>query len=433
MNATTPPPSVNEEFRQHWRLVVATSVAFAFTSIMTSASGLFMQPLADEFGWSRALLSSGNLISAMLIFFLSPLFGWFIDRIGTRRLALPGLALMALAIAGLGGLTGAVWMWFAIWTVYAVASLATKSTVWTAAVASTFTTGRGLAMGLTLSGSALAQTFTPPLTEWLIATYGWRWAFAGLGLGWGGVALVLCVLFLRDGYEGSRREREGESQPAGPLLDQPGLSPKEALRSRELWFIAISTFLMMVITIALVVHQFPILTASGMTRAQAAGFAGLAGAAGILGKLVTGWLLDRYAARWVGGITLGLTAITFVLLLVPGHGPAMVAAAFIVNGYAAGTKLQIAGYLTSVYGGMRHFGLIYGTMASFIALGSGAGPWIAGRVFDLNGTYDPFLWFGLVGTLVSSGLLFLLGPYPAWHQSRLGSAGPVEPRTTSSA
>lgn len=418
--------ALRAEFRRHWTLVLAASIAFAFTSIMTSASGIFMEPLEKEFGWGRALLSSGTTIAAAVTFLFSPLFGWFIDRIGVRRLALPGLAMMAVVIASLGLLDGTTWMWFTLWSLYAVASLATKSTVWTASVASTFDAGRGLALGLTLSGSALAQTFTPPLTNWLIAEHGWRWAFVGLGLGWGGAALILCFFFLFDGYDRSRLKKDDGD--GAPLLDQPGLTPQEALRSRELWFIAGSTFLMMVITIALVVHQFPMLTGSGMTRSAAAGAAGLAGAAGIVGKLVTGWLLDRYPARWVGGITLGLTAITFVLLLLPGAGPMTVAIAFIVNGYAAGTKLQIAGYLTSIYGGMRNFGVIYGTMASLIAAGSGLGPVIAGQVFDVSGSYDAFLWFGLVGTVASSSLLFMLGPYPDWS-----GAGPAESRAPSSA
>jgi len=307
-------------------------------------------------------------------------------------------------------------MWFALWSLYAVASLATKSTVWTASVASTFDAGRGLALGLTLSGSALAQTFTPPLTNWLIAEHGWRWAFVGLGLGWGGAALILCFFFLFDGYDRSRLKKD-DAAAGAPLLDKPGLTPQQALRSRELWFIAASTFLMMVITIALVVHQFPILTGTGMTRGAAAGAAGLAGAAGIVGKLVTGWLLDRYPARWVGGITLGLTAITFVLLLLPGAGPMTVAIAFIVNGYAAGTKLQIAGYLTASYGGMKSFGVIYGVMAACMAAAAGLGPLLAGAVYDLTGSYGLFLLAGAIGCAFGGAMIISLPAYPRWART----------------
>ena len=407
------------EWRQYWPLVIAASLAFSFTSVMTAAAGLFMEPLGEEFGWSRTLLSSGMSISAVSTFFLSPFGGLLIDRIGTRRLALPGLALMALTIASLSLLNGSVTMWFAIWTVYALAALATKSTVWTAAVASAFDAGRGLAMGLVLSGSALAQGITPPLTNWLIDAYGWRMAFVWLGLGWGSLALLLCLFWLYDGYDASRKARAANPDAAkgkSLMSDAPGLSVEEAWRSPALWRIAISTFVIMVVTIALVVHQIPILQSIGVERTTAAFYAGIAGLTGVAGKLVTGWLLDRYAARWVGGLTLAATSLTFILLLLPDRSTTIIFLAMLINGYAAGTKLQIAGYLTSAYSGMKNFGLIFGTMASLIAAGSGLGPLMAGFLFDLYGNYEIYLWIGVIGTLISAWLIFGLSDYPDWRK-----------------
>lgn len=406
-----------EEWRRHWPLVLAAAFAFSFTSVMTASTGLFIDPWTKEFGWSRTLLSSGMSITSVTTFLFSPLFGVLIDRMGTRRMALPGLVLLAATMASLALLDGSVWMWFAIWTVYAVAALATKSTVWTAGVASAFEGGRGLALGLTLSGSAFAQAITPPLANWLINEFGWRMALVCLGLGWGGLAIVLCFFLLFDGYDASRRaraENPGATEAKALLHDAPGLSIAEAWRSVALWRIAISTFLIMVVTIALVVHQIPILVEIGVDRTSAAYYAGMAGLAGVAGKLVTGWLLDRYAARWVGGLTLAATALTFVLLLVPDRSMPIIFTAMFINGYAAGTKLQIAGYLTSAYGGMKNFGAIFGTMASLIAAGSGLGPLMAGFIYDSFGNYDPYLWIGIVGTLLSAVLIFGLPGYPEW-------------------
>ena len=415
-----------QEWRRHWPLVLAASVAFSFTSVMTASTGLVIGPWEKEFGWSRTLLSSGMSITSVTTFFLSPFFGVLIDRIGTRRMALPGLVLLAATIASLSLLNGSVVMWFAIWTVYAIAALATKSTVWTAGVASAFDAGRGLALGLTLSGSALAQAITPPLTNVLIDAYGWRTAFVYLAVGWGGLAIVLCFFLLFDGYDASRRERAANPDAAtgkGLLADAPGLTIREAWRSVALWRIAISTFVIMVVTIALVVHQIPILEHIGVSRSTAAAYAGAAGLAGVAGKLVTGWLLDRYPARWVGGLTLAATALTFILLLLPNPTMAVIIAAMLINGYAAGTKLQIAGYLTSAYGGMRHFGAIFGTMASLIALGSGMGPLMAGKIYDSFGNYVPYLWIGVIGTFISAFLIFGLPDYPDWVSRPNAKAG----------
>lgn len=409
-----------QEFRRHWQMVVAAAIGFSFTSVITSATGLFITPISQEFGWGRALTASGVSITAFLTFLFSPLFGVFIDKWGVRRMAIPGLAILALVITSLSLLTGAVWQWFAIWTIYAIGALMTKSTVWTASANSTFTAGRGLALGLVLSGSAIAQAFTPLLAEYLIRMHGWRMAFVLLAASWGTVAILLCLFWLRDGYEISRKTREAtppEQIADAPLLDVPGLSVAQALRDPALWRIAVSTFLIMTVTIGLVVHQVPILTEAGVSRSTAALYALPAGLAGIAGKLITGFLLDRYPARWVGGLTIGVTAVTFALLLLPQVPTWAIVTALMINGYAGGTKLQLVGYLTAAYSGMRKFGAIFGLMASLIAGGSGLGPVLGGWVYDTWHTYAPALWAGCGLTLLSAILLLGLGAYPDWGKA----------------
>ena len=410
-------PAARDEFSRHWTLIVASAIGFSFTALITASTGLFMGPLSAEFGWSRTLVSSGVSIISVLTFLFSPLFGVLIDRIGTRRMVLPGLVLMTLTIASLSLLTGNRVQWFAVWLVYSIAGLATKSTTWTAAINSTFEHGRGLALGLTLSGSMIAQVIVPPLGEFLISTQGWRAAYVWLGLGWGAVAIAVCFVWFRDGYYHGQQQRKADAaagKPAAPLLDVPGLSVREAWRDPALIRISLSTFLIMIVTIGVMVHQIPILIDLGTSRAAAALYASIGGIGGIAGKIVTGWLLDRYPARWVGGLTILAGAVTFVLLLIAGQSAGLVIAAMAINGYTAGAKLGIVGFLTAAYAGMRNFGTIFGIMASLIAGGSGLGPLVAGAIFDLTGDYIPFLWFGLVGTVASAVLLFGLGPYPEW-------------------
>lgn len=401
----------------HWPMVIAATIGFSFTSVISSSTGLFIGPISKEFGWSITLASSGMSITSILVFLLSPLFGILIDKWGVRRMAIPGLILMAIVIASLSQLSGSVVQWFTIWTIYAVAALMTKSTVWTASANSTFTAGRGLALGLVLSGAALAQAFVPLATEFLIRTYGWRMAFFWLSLIWGSVAIVLCFLWLRDGYEISREKKakavEGTSST---LLDAPGLTVKEAIRNRSIQCIAIASFFVMMVTIGLNVHQFRILLQAGLTGQQAALYALPAGLAGVAGKLITGWLIDRYPARWVGGLTILGSGLTFLILLIPGVPIWAIMIAMMINGYGSGTKLQLVGYLTAAYGGMRKFGTIYGILASLIAAGTGLGPVLGGLVFDTWGSYTVGLWAGLGITMFASLLLFSLPGYPKWSE-----------------
>ena len=419
--------SARDEWRRNWTLVLAATIGFSFHSVMAVATGVFMDPLGQEFGWNRAQQSSGVSIASGVAMVLSPFFGALIDRWGTRRLAIPGLALTSISVASFALTNGSMTQWFALWTIYALVALAVKSTVWTAAVASVFSASRGLAIGVTLGGTALAQIIIPPLANWLIADFGWRGAFFWLGIGWGSIALVLSVLFLYDAHDQRRQLREAGADPgaAAPVLS--GLSISEAWRDAALWRIAISTFVIMVVTFALVVHQFPLLVEAGISRENAAFLASLTGVAGVAGKLVTGWLLDRYRANLVGGLTLSSAAIAFALLLEPLRTPTLIVVAMVIIGYASGTKLQICGYLTTRYGGMRNFGKIFGTMASIIALGTGLGPVLGGFVYDLYGSYAPFLVVGMAGSLLSGLLIFGLGRYPEWEQDARAAA-PAEAR-----
>ncbi len=402
-----------QEWKAHWPVVVAACVGFSFMSFMTPALGVFMEPLSGEFGWSRTELSAGLALCAVMALLASPFFGMLIDRFGTRRVALPGIVLTALAICAFSLASGSFLQWMGLWSVWGLACLLIQATLWSAAIASLFETGRGLALGVTLSGTALAQVIVPPLAEGLIQAQGWRMSYVLLGAGWGGIALALSAFFLFDAKD-QRRRVAGRAQTSAPQVPLPGLTLAQAWRDTQLWRVAISTFLTLTITIAVSVHQFPILVEAGTERATAAWLASMAGAAGVVGKLVTGWLIDRFHARWVGGLTLASTAIAYPLLLESFRAPGLIVVAIVISGYAAGTKIQLCGYLTARYAGMRNYGAIFGFMSSMIALASGVGPMLAGLSHDVSGSYAYLLLAGTVMSLASGALVFSLGRYPVW-------------------
>lgn len=400
------------EWRQGWKLVVAAMMGFSFFSVMTPAVSLFMQPLTGEFGWTRTQASMGVTISGAVVALLSPFFGVLIDRWGPRRIAVPGLVVAGLSIAAFSLANGSIFQWVILWILYGLASLSVKATVWTAAVAGAFDKARGFAIGLTMAGAGTAQIIAPLLLNTVIETQGWRAAYLWLGLGWGGIAFSFSVFWLVE-------QKPRGARKAGAVYDSmftslPGLSISQAWRDVSLWKIAVSTFVIMTVTVAVLVHQFPILTEAGVTRSHAAQLAALAGGAGIVGKLVTGWLMDRWHARWVSGITILFSSLTFVLLLNADGATDRIMWAMIINGYAAGAKLQVCGYLTTRYGGLRNFGVIFGFMASILALASGIGPIIGGLSYDIYGSYAPLLSGGLASSLIGGLLLLSLGKYPIW-------------------
>lgn len=417
-----PPATAKAEFRRYWPMLFAAAIGFSFHSVNTAFAGLYIGPIGDEFGWNRTQITAGLTTSSIISTILSPFFGVLIDRWGTRRLALPGLVLKGGIYALFALMSASMIHWLAMWVIYAVVSCLVKSTVWTTAVAGVFDSGRGLALGIVMSGTALAQIIVPPLGHLLIEQFGWRAAFAWMGLGWGGLALVLCIFFLYDAHDHAKA-RAAATGAKAVRVDLPGLTIPQAWREPALWRLAVSTFLMMVVTIALVVHQIPILIEAGVSRGQAALLASLGGAAGIAGKLVTGWLMDRMNANLIGALTIGGASIGFALLLEPIRTPALIVLAIVINGYASGTKLQVCSYLTARYAGMRNFGTIFSMMAALIALGSGLGPVLGGIAYDLRGDYTLLLLAGIVASIISALMIARLGPRPDWSAQDRTAAG----------
>ncbi len=394
-------------------MVLASLVGLSYSTMAIYAIGLFIDPLARQFGWTHTQVTAGFSTAPLLMIPLAPLVGAMIDRWGSRRLAIPGTVLSCCAFACFSLANGSVTQWIFLWVVYAILNASVNTTVWTTAVSGLFTRSRGMALAATLSGAALAQTIAPLLAQRLIDGYGWRMAFRWMGLGWGAAVLLLIVPFFFDAHDHRRRARAGStSASASTNVIATGLTLRAALRTRAIVQIALALFIAATLGVGLTVHKVPILTAAGMSRSTAATIAASAGIAGISGKLLTGWLLDRWQTGWIPGVSVSLPALACLSLLGPIRSVPSIVLAMLILGYSSGAYLQVCTYLTSRHGGLRHFGKIFGVMAALMSLGSGLGPQIVGAVFDHTGSYTGVLVAGIPLALLAGSLVGTLGPYP---------------------
>lgn len=380
-------PSAVNEWRNFWFVPITAALGYATSVMYVYSFGPFIEPIQSEFGWSRAQISFGITIAAFLSAIFCIPMGMLVDRVGPRRVGLLGVVLMCSAVALLSTATGSDANWVLLWCLLAFATLWVQATVWTSAVTSRFAYSRGLALAITLSGASVAATIFPIIATWLIELYGWRGAYIGMSGIW--AALALPSLFF--GFRGAQDQRKVSGQVKKATADLPGLTIAEGLRTPALYKLVMAGGFFAFTAIGIVVHFVPILTDSGASPLQAAGVASLIGIFSIIGRLGTGFLLDRFSAHIVGAVAFIIPIFACGLLLYDGSQPAFQMLAAAIFGLTLGSEVDVIAYLAAKYFGLKNFGALYGAAVMALSMGTAFGPLGAGAVFDHYGSYAPFL------------------------------------------
>ncbi|MBB6253101.1 MFS transporter [Nitrospirillum iridis] len=397
-----------EEFRKGWRLVLAaaTGVGLGITGLTFYTLGIFIGPLSQEFGWSRTAISSATLLTTATTMLLGPVVGRLVDRFGGRRVGMLSLFLLAVGLVGLSRIGPSLASFYLAFGVAMVLGAGTLPIVWTRAVNASFDRSRGLALGLTLTGTGVCGILAPPFTQWLIATQGWRVAYLGQAALVAGLGLAVVGLFFRDAAGTARAGRAQLS--SGPA----GLHLAEARRTRQFWGLGIGLLFASFAVASLIVHLVPMLSGAGIERSTAVWYASVLGIAIIIGRLGVGGLVDRLHPPAVAATVMAAAALGCVLLALPGAGTLLVLPAVLLIGFAAGAEVDLVAFMVSRYFGLRSYGEIYGWQLGFFALGAGLGPMGIGRLYDLTGGYGPGLGACAAGFVVGAVALGTLGPVP---------------------
>jgi cyanate permease len=175
------------------------------------------------------------------------------------------------------------------------------------------------------------------------------------------------------------------------------------------------------------VHLTAVLTDRGITVQTAALGSSLMGAAVLLGRVGTGYFLDRFFAPYLAAVFFGGVAVGISLLWTGAATPVAFVGAFFV-GLGMGAEVDIIANLISRYFGLRSFGEIYGSAFGAFLLAGALGPLLMGLGFDLTGSYKAPLAALFTSTLVANVLMTRLGPYQ-YEECRRTSTSRCSPRT----
>jgi MFS family permease len=366
----------------------------------------FIVPISEDFGWSRTLTTMGLTLILLMQAASSIPIGYLVDRIGSRKLALVGMISSPLGFALLGTATGSESNWLLLWLIMGMVTMPVQSTIWTAAISNAFKASRGMALGVSMCGTSLAAALFPWLGAILIQNFGWQKAMLYESLIWIALTYPFMFIFFR-----TSRDKELAGDRDLRVAADTGMTLKQGLRSSVFWRMLIVGASYTFVIPTMIINFIPIQTDGGVDPVRAASIAAVIGLASLVGRLTSGYLVDRISAVKVGAVAFLTPALGCAVLLFYGITPATAIFTGMMLGLAQGAELDVFGYLTSRYFGTRYFGSLFGCILLSLTLGSGLGHVGASMIFDATGSYSAFMWVTAIVSLLCS-LCFLTMPRP---------------------
>jgi MFS family permease len=383
--------------------VIALSLAIAY-GVWYSYS-VFLVALLAEFGWSRSVLAGAFSVFTLVHGAVNPLIGAACARFRPLRVIAAGGAAMGATLVLDSFISSPLGLFLSFGVLTAVAVALGGWVPSLVFVQRNFPERLGLSVGIISSGVGVGMVLVVPLTQALIDAFGWRVAFRVLGV----IAVAWIVpssLWLRRVMLTEIRGRtpEKQNQENSGSVPMASLTLREAMRTLPFWLLMAMFFFGNVSSQTLHVHQVAYLVDHGMAALAAASVVGVVGFASIVGKTGGGWLSDKVEREvvYVAGIAI-LVASAFALLALSGSS------AWPAYGYAVllGVGYSVTAAITPVLVADRfsgpHYGAIVGVGLMGTAAGSALGPWMAGRLYDANGSYTlPFLIAAGCGVLAGA-------------------------------
>lgn len=360
-------------------LVATTSFFVLFSIVGLALYGLpfFYDFFVTEYGWSRARVTSGNMISKLLV---GPLFGfivgWIVDRYGPRRMMLSGILMAAVALIGLS-YSSSLWMFYLFYFFNALGYVAGGPLPNQVLISRWFTRARGRAMGFAYVGIGLGFTLVPLLAHWLIENYDWHVALRVIGFL---IILIAAPLafFVKD---------DPQVPGSVDLPRTPSVSIKRVLTNKYFYLLALGS--MASIGAVGGTNQnlkFFLSLDRGIAQEQIAVIIATIGAASLIGRLLMGWLADRFPRKYVMLLIYSLVGFSIPLLFLANVPGALYLFALIF-GIGLGGDYMIIPLMAADIFGVRVLGRVMGIILTADGVAEATAPYIVAYMRDHSPNY----------------------------------------------
>ncbi len=381
----------------------------------TPCFSVFLKSLSAEFGWSRAETSLAYSLSYLVYAVLTIVMGWLTDKLGPRIVMMVLGSFLGLCYLLMSQVT-ALWQFQMNYVLVGGIGISTLTVPVMVTMSRWFIKKRGLMIGIVQAGNGIGGFIFPPLAGRLILTYGWRSAYAILGI-ITFVGILVAGFFLRrdprdigELPDGERVEVAPEVKDLNPGLRAVGISLREALHMKQFWMIAgifgCCGFFRQAFTAHLAAHVQDL----GFSLTDGANVLAVAIGSSMFSRVGMGRVADIIGNRPAFVISFAATAVSLIWGSVTKDLWGLYLFAF-VFGFGWGNQAVLRFALTSEVFGLASLGLVMGAMGMTEQVTAAFGSYIAGYLFDVAGNYQPVFWIGIGISIV--GILLAWGLKPA--------------------
>ncbi|MGW0731400.1 MFS transporter [Streptomyces sp. NPDC002851] len=407
-------PPRTHRIHRAWYVAAVAFVTIIGAAAFRSLPGLLIDPLHQEFGWSRGTIGFAVSVNLALYGLTAPFAAALMDRFGIRRVVAVALTVIAVG-SGLTVWMTAAWQLILYWGFLvglgsgsmALAFAATVTNRW-------FVERRGLVTGILTAASASGQLIFLPLLSWMVEKNDWRPAAITVALT--ALAVVPFVwLLLRDhpADVGLAPYGAKEFKPKPPPVTGAARRAVtvlfKAARTGPFWLLAGTFAICGASTNGLIqTHFVPAAHDHGMPVTAAASLLAVIGVFDVLGTIFSGWLTDRFDARRLLGAYYALRGISLLflpMLLAPDVRPPML---FFIVFYGLDWVATVPPTIALC---REHYGddsaIVFGWVLASHQVGAALVAFLGGVARDVFGSYD-VVWYASGALCAAAALMALV-------------------------
>jgi len=349
---------------------------FSLVGIMFYGLPFFYDFWVQNFGWSRATVTSGNAFGKIVVGLFAFFAGWVIDRFGPRRAMLTGIMMGGMALIGLSMVT-ALWQFYVCYLFSALGYICGGPLPNQVLISRWFDRSRGKAMGIAYLGIGIGGMLVPQIARWLNVNFGWHNALLILGI------LMIVIAFPMAWFV-----KDNPPVNTGQIKQERPKVPLSSILKRWPFYCLMIGSMCSIGAVSGTSQNLKLFFSIDLkfTQEHAANVISLVLASSIAGRLLMGWLADKFPKKYVMILIYTLVAGSIPLLYIASTPGIIYLFAFIF-GLGLGGDYMIIPLMAAELFGVRVMGRIMGIILTFDGFSEALSPMLVGWLRDKSDSY----------------------------------------------